>query len=101
MLRCAGGDPAGERVYRLYRGRLDRAEDMVVGRFGVIASGSLQGIRIRDMLQAAAREGWLAYRRRPDGWYSAEWADGRIALCGPVKRLSGAVTRLSEKVTGA
>jgi hypothetical protein len=74
----------------LYRGRLDRADMLVVDRYGQIVSGYLTGRTLREVLQTAAREGWLAYRHRPDGWYSAEWADGRIALCGPAKGLPGA-----------
>ena len=54
---------------------------------GVIAGGSLAGSTIRAVLETAAREGWLAYRVRPDGWYSAAWWPERkcIALCGPVQ----------------
>jgi hypothetical protein len=79
----AGSDEASKRLYRLYRGRLDRFDEFIVGDHGAIVSGYLCGRTLREVMQTAAREGWLAYRRRPDGWYSAEWADGRIALCGP------------------
>ena len=80
-----GERPSG-RVYRLYRGRLDRFDDLTVGEDGRIVSGYLRGAKLREILQTAAREGWLAYRHRPDGWYTAEWANGRIALCGPYAR---------------
>jgi hypothetical protein len=80
VLRVLGG--ASDRVYALYRGRLDQAETLIVGDRGIVTGGYLAGRTIGDVLRTAAREGWLAYRRRPDGWYSAEWADGRIALCG-------------------
>jgi hypothetical protein len=79
-----------ERVYALYRGRLDQVDMLSVNRLGLITSGVFAGLSLREVLQTAAREGWLAYRRRPDGWYSAEFADGHIALCGPVKSLPGA-----------
>jgi hypothetical protein len=86
---------ASQRVYCLYRGRLDRLEEFGVDRYGGIASGVYAGCRLRDILQTATREGWLAYRRRLDGWYSAEWADGRIVLCGPVKSLPGTAQALT------
>jgi hypothetical protein len=82
-----GSQTPYERVYTLYRGRLDRADMMTVDRYGVIINGYLKGRTLREVLQTAAREGGLAYRQRPDGWYSAEWAEGRIALCGPVRAL--------------
>jgi hypothetical protein len=72
--------------YVLYRGSLDRPAVMAVTRSGQIASGPFAGRTIRDMLQTGVREGWLAYKLRPDGWYSAEWWPERrsIVLCGPL-----------------
>jgi hypothetical protein len=62
---------------------------MPVGRRGKITGGPFAGLSIGEMLGSAAREGWLAYKRRPDGWYSAEWWPERksIALCGPLAGL--------------
>ena len=48
-----------------------------------MTDGPFKGRRTRDVLKTATERGWLAYRKREDGWYSAEWADKRIALCGP------------------
>jgi hypothetical protein len=72
--------------YVLYRGRLDRPEVLPVTRVGEIPSGPFAGRSIRDILRTAAREGWVAFKRRPDGWHSAEWWPERrsIALCGPL-----------------
>ena len=70
-------EQASERVYALCRGRIDQAEMLAVNDRGVIAGGSLAGSTIRAVLETAAREGWLAYRVRPDGWYSAEWWPSR------------------------
>ena len=41
---------------------------------------------------SAHGKGWLLYRHRADGWYSAEWWLERktVALCGPCKLPSGA-----------
>jgi hypothetical protein len=75
--------------YALYRGRLDRPEALPVTRDGEITGGPFAGRTIRDMLQTAAREGWLAYKRMPGGWFAAElWPERRsIALCGPLGAL--------------
>ena len=72
--------------YALYRGSLDRAAIMAVNRAGEITSGPFAGRTLRDMLRTAAREGWLAYKRLPVGWFAAEWWPERrsIALCGPL-----------------
>jgi hypothetical protein len=72
--------------YVLYRGQLDRPEVLPVTRAGEITGGPFAGCTIGEMLRTAAREGWLACKFRPNGWYSAEWRPERrsIALCGPL-----------------
>jgi|KBSMisStaDraftv2_1062788.scaffolds.fasta_scaffold1018046_2 hypothetical protein len=78
-------DAPGERVYMLYRGTLGLADRVVVGEHGLVTDGPYKGRRIRELLISAYEHGWLAYRHRPDGWYSAEWWPERktVALCGP------------------
>ena len=58
---------------------------MTINRLGRIATSSFSGVPIDDLMQTAAKQGWLAWRRRADGWYAAEWCPKRkaIALCGP------------------
>ena len=72
--------------YALCRGRRDQPEVLTANRAGAIADGPFEGSTIGDMLRTADREGWLAYKLRPDGWYSAEWYPERksIALYGPL-----------------
>jgi hypothetical protein len=70
----------------LYRGNLDTPVLMAVSRAGQIAGGPFVGRTFQDMLRTASREGWLAYKRLPVGWFAAEWWPERrsIALCGPL-----------------
>ncbi len=74
-----------ERTYAIYRALGSRPEMFAIDHRGRIKSGAFSGVTIGDLLRTAARQGWLAYRHRPDGWYSAEWCSERktIALCGP------------------
>ena len=50
-------------------------------------SGPFKGRNPSDIAQVAHGKGWLLYRRREDGWYSAEWWPERkvVALCGPCR----------------
>jgi hypothetical protein len=78
--------PIAVGCYVLYRGNLDTPVLMAVSRAGQIAGGPFVGRTIQDMLRTASREGWLAYKRLPVGWFAAEWWPERrsIALCGPL-----------------
>jgi hypothetical protein len=68
-----GAESAGERTYALYRGPGLKPEVLTIDRLGRITKGAYSGVRIVELLKTAADRGWLAYRRRADGWYSAEW----------------------------
>ena len=73
------------RTYAIVRARGAPVEMMAMDERGRITSSAFAGVRIGDLMRTAARQGWLAYRRRDDGWYSAEWWPERktITLCGP------------------
>lgn len=76
-------------VYVLYRGTLSVVDVIEVTRKGMVAKGAFAGRRLIDLIKTADERGWLVYKRRPDGWYAAEWNDGRIVLCGPQAKLPG------------
>ena len=73
-----------ERTYAIGRGPAAKIEMLTIDRLGRITTGPFSGVRIGDLMQTAAKQGWLAWRRRADGWYAAEWCPERktIALCG-------------------
>ena len=73
-----------ERTYAIGRGPAAKIEMLAIDRLGRITTGSFSGIRIGDLMQTAAKQGWLAWRCRADGWYAAEWCPERktIGLCG-------------------
>ena len=72
------------RTYALFR-CLGPPEILTINARGLVVSGQLARLRLVDLLKTATDKGWLAYRRRPDGWYAAERNPERktIALSGP------------------
>ena len=73
------------RTYAIVRGPAAKIEMLAIDRLGRITCGPFFGVRIGDLMQTAAKQGWLAWRRRADCWNAAEWCPERktIALCGP------------------
>ena len=97
------GGEVPNRTFAIVRARHAPAEAVIIDRLGRITKGAFTGVRIGDLLRTAAKQGWFAYRRRPDGWYAAEWWPERktITLCGPCALPQVSATAIGDDIAKA
>jgi hypothetical protein len=78
--------PSGVRCYVLLRGPGAAPDVLALDKSGRVEWGAFVGRTIVELIKTAADKGWLAWRRRDDGWYATEWCPEHktITLCGPI-----------------